>query len=401
MTAQLRQARPGRPRRSTRAPWDDPAIIRAELYSDELLNRHAVTLADAEVVVPSARPVVGLLQRLKDNNRTLVHSYRTVMAAVEAGESITPAAEWLVDNFHTLEEHMRQVRHDLPRSYFEQLPKLGVGFLEGHPRIFAIIWAYVAHTDSLFDPQQLGHYIRAYESRKALTLGELWAVAINLRILLIENARRVSELVVESGTDRRAADRIADQILGLDSGPSKTLAQALPHWRTYAPSRAFSVQIIRRLAEAASGQDAVDWVTEKLAEQGLTPNGAVEIEHHRQAGATLTMRNIFRSLRLLSDVNWETWLEDVSLIEAALRTNSSYARLDFTTRNLYRSGVERLARGSGQREIDIARLALSRAAGGGDEVSPAMWGTGWSTTARSTWNGPCPTDQGRGNGPSA
>lgn len=368
MTALVLETRPGRPGRSSRAPWDDPAIIRAEVYSDELLNRHAVTLADAEVVVPSARPVVGLLQRLKDNNRTLVESYRTVMSAVEAGETITPAAEWLADNFHTLEEHMRQVRHDLPRSYFAQLPKLGAGFLEGHPRIFGIMWAYVAHTDSHFDPEQLGNYIRAYESRKALTLGELWAVAINLRILLIENARRVSDLVVHSAVDRRAADRVADQILGLVGGPSKTLAQAIPQWRTFTPSRAFSVQIIRRLAEAAPGQDAVDWVTERLARQGLSPNRAVEIEHHRQASATLTMRNIFRSLQLLSDVNWEKWLEDVSLIEAALRTNAGYSRLDFTTRNLYRSGVERLARGSGQREIDVARLALSRAEGSTDEV---------------------------------
>ncbi|SDB80027.1 cyclic beta-1,2-glucan synthetase [Raineyella antarctica] len=369
MTVPPQEARTERPGRRSQAPWDDHRIIRAEVYSDELLNHHAVSLADAQVVVPTARPVVSLLKRMKDNHRALSESYRTVMAAIEAGETITPAAEWLVDNFHTLEEHIRQVRHDLPRSYFAELPKLGAGFLEGHPRIFGIMWAYVAHTDSLFDPDQLGVYIRSYESRKALTLGELWAVAINLRILLIENARRVAELVVHSGVGRRAADRVADLVLGVDGNPPRPLAKALPEWRTYTPSRAFYVQLVRRLAEAPEGREAVEWATERFTEQESASTHAVELEHQQQAGATLTMRNIFRSLRLLSDVNWEEWLEDVSLIEAELRTNDCYSRLDFATRNLYRSAIERLARGSGQREIDVTRLALSHAAATSDEVS--------------------------------
>ena len=64
MTALVLETPTGRKGRNSPAPWDDPAIIRAELYSDELLNRHAVTLADAEVVVARARPGGGVRQPL-------------------------------------------------------------------------------------------------------------------------------------------------------------------------------------------------------------------------------------------------------------------------------------------------------------------------------------------------
>ncbi|MBK8460566.1 MAG: hypothetical protein IPL43_10605 [Micropruina sp.] len=173
-------------------PWAERTSIRAELFNDQRLEQHAVSLADIQMVVRDSTPVVSLLKRIGQNHRALVRCYRTILADIEADRSITPAAEWLVDNFHTIEQNIRQVHQDLPRGYFKQLPKLGPGFLEGHPRIFGLIWGYIAHTDSLVDPEQLGRYVSAHESRKALTLGELWAVPINLRIILIENVRRVS-----------------------------------------------------------------------------------------------------------------------------------------------------------------------------------------------------------------
>ena len=66
---------------------------------------------------------------------------------MERGRPVTPAAEWLVDNMHMVARHVGQIRQDLPPSYFSELPELGSGFLAGHPRVFALMWAYIAHTD--------------------------------------------------------------------------------------------------------------------------------------------------------------------------------------------------------------------------------------------------------------
>lgn len=354
------------PRRS-RAPWGDLRPIRAEQFSDEMFARHAVSLADSHVTVRHGRPVVSLLRRVEENSRALIEAYEFLMDSVEEGLPISPASEWLVDNFHAVEEHIRDIRRDLPPGYFRQLPKLGRGFLEGHPRVFGIMWAYVAHTDSTFDPDQLGRYIRAYETRKALTLGELWAVAIHLRILLVENARRVAAAQVTAARERREANDVADRLLGADGREPETLSAAIPGHDSFRPARPWVVQLMRRLADHPASP-AHAWVRDLLREEGVEPEDALQEEHQTQARDSLTMRNIVRSLRLLTDVNWEDWLESVSLIERELRTSPGYAELDFATRNLYRTAVERLARGSRQDEIDVTRAALTRARTAPDEI---------------------------------
>ena len=64
-----------------------------------------------------------------------------------------------------------------PRGFYRELPKLAEGPLAGYPRVYGIAWAFVAHTDSRFDPETLRRFVRAYQRVQPLTIGELWAVA--------------------------------------------------------------------------------------------------------------------------------------------------------------------------------------------------------------------------------
>ena len=146
----------------------------------------------------------------------LLGAYRTIARAVDEERAITPAAEWLLDNYHLVEAQIREIREDLPPGFYRQLPKLADGPFAGYPRVFGIAWAFVAHTDSHFDPDTLRRFVRAYQSVQPLTIGELWAVAITLRIVLVENLRRAAERIVSSRAARQEADDIADRLLGVN-----------------------------------------------------------------------------------------------------------------------------------------------------------------------------------------
>src|ERR1700689_3659207 len=158
--------------------------------------------------------------RVRDNGRVLLDHYRSIAGAIREERAITPAAEWLVDNFHVVEQQIREIRDDLPRGFYRQLPKLAEGPLEGYPRVFGIAWAFVAHTDSRFDPQMLCRFIQAYQRVQPLTIGELWAVAITLRIVLVENLRRSADRIAGGRAERQHADSFADWLLGLNPGPA-------------------------------------------------------------------------------------------------------------------------------------------------------------------------------------
>ena len=178
--------------------WSDDQILREEIFSIERLEQHAQTLAAAQPV--GSIPGFGrsLATRLRSNEKVLLAAYRSIAKAVDEGRSITPAAEWVLDNYHVVEEQIREIREDLPPRFYRQLPKLTAGPFAGFPRVFGIAWAFVAHTDSRFEPETLRRFVRAYQTVEPLTIGELWAVAITLRIVLVENLRRVAQRIVAS-----------------------------------------------------------------------------------------------------------------------------------------------------------------------------------------------------------
>src|SRR2546430_1042730 len=228
------------------SPWDNGELLRAELFSIERLEQHAASLAAAQQVTRRRTARRSLSVRLKDNESALLAAYRAIVAAVAEGRAITPAAEWLIDSYHLVEDQIREVRQDLPPAFYRLLPKLASGPFNGYPRVFGLAWAFVAHTDSRFDPDTLRQFVRAYQRVQPLTIGELWAVAITLRIVLIENLRRAATRIVSSRAARQEADAVADRLLGVRGPPSKRASTALQAFEDARLTTAFAVQLVQR-----------------------------------------------------------------------------------------------------------------------------------------------------------
>ena len=302
--------------------WDESESISSEMFGLERLRQHARSLAEAQVVTASPPRVSSIIDRLQSNTKALRSAYQDTCMAVAQGKAVTPAAQWLIDNYHLVEEQMRQTSADLPPGFYRQLPKLANGTLAGLPRIFGLVWAYVAHNDSQFDPISLADFVNEYQKVQPLTIGELWAVSISLRLILIENLRRISQRIVSSLRDREAADRITDTFLNLDPA-SRNFREILDRAGEPTVTPQFAVQFIQRMRDQGdSAGEALTWLRQKLEQLGHSPESAVSDEHHRQIAANVTVRNIVTSMRLIADVNWETWFDSVSMVDRLLRTAS-------------------------------------------------------------------------------
>ncbi len=348
-------------------PGGEETPIRFELFSDERLEQHAVSLAQAQKI--SARKEgKKLLPRVRENSCVLLSAYKSVANAVRQQRAITPAAEWLLDNFHVIEEQVGDIHVDLPESYYHELPKLSEGILEGYPRVYGIAWALVAHTDSRFAPELLALFVRAYQNSEPLTLGELWAIPITLRVLLVENLRRLAVRIMRSQTGRQLADNFVDKIEQVAS----EFGSPLEHFpKAILPAQelrqAFAVQILQRLHDPHPGvTPSFDFLNEWLAEQGLSLDEIVHREHAEQVADNATVRNIIISMRAISAFDWSQFVEDVSLVDACLRGNEGYGAMDFLTRDRYRHAIEELAKRSPHSEIDIARKIIEKTQSNGE-----------------------------------
>src|SRR3990170_4885444 len=278
-------------------PFEEP--IRAELFGVERLEQHAESLAAAQRVVGESAKDRRLLPRVEDNGRVLREAYRAITKAIREEHVITHAAEWLVDNFHVVDEQLREIRDDLPLGFYRKLPKLADGPLAGYPRVYG---------------------------RAA----------------------------------RQVADALADDLLGLDGRPvDPTVFERLEG----APlETAFAVQLVQRLRDQDPDvTPALLWLDERLAGQGTTSDDIVRVEHQRQAAMNVTVRNVILSMSLMSAVDWAEFFESVSGVDEVLSADTDFGAMDFATRDAYRHAIEELARGSGRSELDVARAAVGRA----------------------------------------
>ena len=152
------------PRDSEAKQIDHNDAIRATYFSNEQIRDCGAVFASngGSSKLPGFAPF-DFFARHKENEKEILRVYRSANADVDAGESITPAAEWLLDNHYIIEEAIQEVRRDFPKKFYEQLPKIT---LDGMvvPRTMALAWLYVAHTHSTVSDQGLLALVEGFQS---------------------------------------------------------------------------------------------------------------------------------------------------------------------------------------------------------------------------------------------
>ena len=104
-------------RAQSAALWHDRTVIRAELFGTERLEHHAISLAKAQPVTDRTLRVFPLHARVQDNAAELLSAYRCCTKALQSGQTVSPATEWLLDNYHLVERQLEQIARDLPPGY--------------------------------------------------------------------------------------------------------------------------------------------------------------------------------------------------------------------------------------------------------------------------------------------
>jgi cyclic beta-1,2-glucan synthetase len=339
--------------------------LQAELFSAEQLVRHAQTLASRHQII-TRRGANCLLARLHQNE-DILRSFNRSTLAVTPNRRITPAAEWLLDNFYLIEEQIQLARRHLPRGYSQELPRLASGANRGLPRVYDIVHELISHVDAQIDATPLRAFIAAYQSDCSLTLGELWAIPIMLRLSLIDNLQRLTSRLVSAREDFDLADEWVDRLQDMaQQNPSHLVVVVADMAKSNPPlSSAFVTEFSHRLSQQSSVLHlARTWLEQRLAEQGLSIEQLVHKESQKQAADQVSVSHSIASLRFLGALDWSEFVEALSLVEKLLRTDpyDAYAGMDFPTRDRYRHAVEFFSRHSGLSEPDVAQQAIDLAA---------------------------------------
>jgi len=344
---------------------DEQPPLRSELFTTDQMEQHAKFLAGSHELSYEQAPE-QLVKRLSDNEEVLGKVTNLLHDAVKEKNRISPAGEWLLDNFYLIEEQILTGKRYLPKRYSKGLPQLVSGPSAGFPRVYDIALEIISHSDGHVDINSLGAFISSYQKIKYLTIGELWAIPIMLRLALLENLRRVAARIAIDRIDESIANKWADKIITAAEKDPKTLVLVIADMARSNPPMvsAFIAPFTRRLQWKGSDLSLVlAWLEQHLSEKGVTINSMVLAENQKQAADQVSMSNSINSLRFLAKMDWREFVETMSVVEQTLGEdiNGIYKQMDFYTRDSYRHVVEKIAKCSNVQENEVARIAINQA----------------------------------------
>lgn len=339
--------------------------FRSELYSSEQMNRHGTVLAKSHML-QKGRCADKLLKRLEANKETLLQVRNLLVESIRADKTITPASEWLLDNFYLIEEQVVIARKHLPKGYSEALPCLAEGLSMGMPRVYDMVLQVIAHSDGRVDVNSLTSFVAHYQSESILTLGELWAIPIMLRLAVIENLRRIAGKIALDVIDHNLADHWSDKMIATAKDKPRDLILIIADMARSKPvlDSHFVACFTRKLQGSGPALALpLNWMEQQLTALGSGSNELVSQENQRQAMDQVSVRNSIDTLRFLVATDWKAFIETLSSVEQVLRQDQTgtYPLMDFYTRDRYRHVVEKIAKSSDLSETDVAAKAIELA----------------------------------------
>ena len=342
------------------------APLRSELFSADQMEQHGKILAGSHTLGSQCTTDQRLLTRLGENEIYLFEVHNLLTESIKTNHQITPAGEWLLDNFYLIEEQIRTGKRHLPKGYIRELPSLLNGPSKGLPRVYDLALETISHGDGRVDPENLSRFVAAYQTITTLKLGELWAIPTMLRLALIENLRRVAVRVAAGRIERELADSWADQMIEIVEKDPKSLILIIADMaRTDPPmTTPFVSEFARRLQGLSHALvSPLAWIEQRLSESGTTIAKVIQSGNQQQAADQVSISNSIGSLRFLESTDWRKFVEVMSTVEQILckDPDSVYNKMDFTTRDRYRHVIEKIAKSSSLSENEIAQKAINLA----------------------------------------
>lgn len=308
-------------------------------------------------------PTVSLLTRLVETASLLEQADNDILKAASQGRDVTPAGEWLLDNFYVIRQHIADIRQSMPKDYYSQLPILTSGPYAGYPRIYELALQVIASTEGVVTLEHVSLFIKEYQRTIQLKMGELWAFSIMLRLGLIGNIWRMTKHTLNRLESIEEADQWAALLSDKDQNTTNTLVlQFITDPPPLTP--AFVSRFISKTrATTRTATSPLYWLEKFILERGVDVEEASRQEHVRIALTNVVMSNSITSLRNLSRFDWLKFLETHSETDRILTTDPAgiYSTMTQSSRDAYRHAVEGIALRTDIPEDKVATAAVNLA----------------------------------------
>lgn len=322
------------------------------------IEERAVEIAKSHMLGETKRFPKWLVARMFRNYRRILEVYKLVNRKTGDGIPAVPEAEWLLDNFYLIEAQVKDVSSNLAGKYHFRLPVLKSDHMRGYPRVYTLAVELVSDTDGTIDEKTLVNFFRTYQSRHPLSMGELWSVAVMLRIALVEKISQICGQIELYYRHRDEAERVTDLLISTADKGDHEVRGIIGQIEADCCFIEILVQMLRKQGKKAAV--LVGDIDHQLAEQGHALEKLISLAHQVQAARQVSIANSITSLRHIAAIDWNEIFESLSHVEEILRQDPAgyYTEMDFESRDNYRHAIEKISQFHKVSEIEVANTAL-------------------------------------------
>ena len=338
----------------------------------------------------------AVLLELKEAFSGILHNYKYLNKLSKSGEEIIGAGDWLLDNIYLIEKEYKAIKVNLPLSYFNNLPMEDEEYMSC-PRIYYLAKDYVIKNQAMIREEELIKFIKS--TNIELTMGEIWAFPLMIRIALIINLASITSNMVVIQKQREGATKLANIVVdAYDKCDFETLLSKLIKEYPIEGSKRninksvselkdteerkdeinnnnnneiqdeneatfmgddkslhdglFSAEFLERFFKILRDNSVED---ERIFKFGLdrmenkdgdSIEKAAKKDQIKEASIETAIGSIIGGLRTIDSINWKRFFERTSEVEKLLMEDPSgtYGKMEFISKDYYRHKIEELSR---------------------------------------------------------
>ena len=342
--------------------------INGTLLDKSQLENHLQKIASSHNLSSKSQKDTYPVPHMIENFKTIEQVYQLLNEHLKLGISIHPAGEWLLDNLYIIEETVKQIEKELTLKKYTNFVGIANGTYKGFARIYVLASEIVAYTDNKIERKDLEDYLVSYQTKKTLSMEEIWNIGIFLQIAIIENIREICEKIYSCQIQKYKAENIAERLIEnktkieqkFKSNPIKKLKIDEFEDMKY-PFIEHMSYILKRYGK--KGYSYLKTLEETVEMAGTNVSEVIKKEHFDIAVRKVSIGNSITSIKKIQRINFLEIFEKINGVEEILKQDPSnvYEKMDDKTKEYYRTRIKEISKKTKISEIYITKKALEMA----------------------------------------
>lgn len=337
-----------------------------EILNREDLKKHLEKIATTHNLKSNSNKETYPVPQMIDNFEFIRNVYNILNEHVKLNIVIHPAGEWLLDNFYVIEEVVKSIQKNLSLSKYKNFLGIKNGKNYGFARVYVLASEIVNYTDCKIDETILEECLEAYQTKKSLSMDEIWNIGIFMQIAIIEKIRQISEVIyiseiekykVESIVERLVEEKPKDELLYIKK-PKKILEITENVKYPFVEYLSYKLKKYGKKTESYLGV-----LEEEIEKTGNTVSDVIKKEHFDIAIQKVSIGNSITSLKRINRINFLEIFEKVNDVEEILKSDPAdvYRKMDYQTKDEYRRKIKEISKSTKISEIYIAKKLIELA----------------------------------------